>query len=558
MKRLFVAVFLLIQIGATSQNTLGLLTYEPAKSYDGLNLIYPHNQSTVYLLNNCGAIVHSWVGEEGFRPGNTAYLLDDGRLIKTVRSASVAQDPIWAPGGGASIEIRSWDNELEWSYTLNDSMARLHHDIAVIPQDDGIHILALAWEKKGIEELVAVGRDTTVLEREELWPDYIFEIDPSTEEIVWEWHAWDHLIQDFDSTAANFGSVADHPNKIDINYDFDGSGDADWMHSNAIDFDPINNQILLSVPNFHEIWIIDHSTSTEQAASDRGGLSQRGGDLMYRWGNPAAYASGDAEDQDLFYQHDAHFIRDFVSPIDPNYGKIALFNNRVGSDYSTVNILDPKFDMYDWAFIQGGNLYEPQAFDLEKVHPIDSSLMWSTGLSSVQLLPNSNLLICVGRFGYSYEMTPDNEIVWEYITPLRGGAALPQGDTSLTINNNLTFRTKRYPLEYAAFTDRDLSEKGWIETNEDESFCASIVPVEDLYETYGLTMFPNPADQMLTLSWEAGIYVDVEIFGMSGRPVLQEMKLTGGRKYIDTREWPEGVYIIRINRQESGRFVVTH
>jgi len=116
-------------VGAAAQNTVGLLSYVPWKSYDGYNLFYPHNQPNVYLINNCGEIVHVWEDDPTFRPGNTAYLLPDGRLVKTKRPAAVAQDPIWAGGGGATIEIRDWDNNLEWSFTLNDENARLHHDI---------------------------------------------------------------------------------------------------------------------------------------------------------------------------------------------------------------------------------------------------------------------------------------------------------------------------------------------------------------------------------------------------------------------------------------------
>ncbi len=34
-----------------------------------------------------------------------------------------------------------------------------------------------------------------------------------------------------------------------------------------------------------------------------------GGDLLYRWGNPQAYDAGSADDQTLFLQHDAQWIR---------------------------------------------------------------------------------------------------------------------------------------------------------------------------------------------------------------------------------------------------------
>ena len=113
--------------------------------------------------------------------------------------------------------------------------------------------------------------------------------------------------------------------------------------------------------------------------------------------------------------------------------------------------------MYSWTYpLIGGQAWGPEEFDLDLKHPVDSTLMHSTGLSSFQVLPNGNFLTCVGRYGYSYEMTPNLDIVWEYKTPLRGGNPVPQGDT-LQINNNLTFRMARIPSDAPAFVGRDLS-----------------------------------------------------------------------------------------------------
>ena len=55
-------------------------------------------------------------------------------------------------------------------------------------------------------------------------------------DIVWEWHIWDHLVQDADSGDDNYGVVADHPELFDINKGNVGSNNgpggvnADWMH----------------------------------------------------------------------------------------------------------------------------------------------------------------------------------------------------------------------------------------------------------------------------------------------------------------------------------------
>lgn len=45
--------------------------------------------------------------------------------------------------------------------------------------------------------------------------------------------------------------------------------------------------------------MIDHSTTTTEAASHQGGRSDRGGDLLFRWENPRVYRSGTNVDQQL-------------------------------------------------------------------------------------------------------------------------------------------------------------------------------------------------------------------------------------------------------------------
>jgi hypothetical protein len=386
---LLILSFLVFALLSSAQNTVGLLSYEPSKTFDGYNIIFPHNQPNVYLLDNCGEIVHIWEDEANFRPGNTAYLMPNGNLIKAKRDAVVTDDAIWAGGGGEIMEIRSWDNEVVWSYTLNNEKFRLHHDIAPMPNGN---IIAVAWELKTREEAIQAGRDSMTLAQDKLWSEYIFEINPNTDEIVWEWHMWDHLIQDFDATKDNFGVVADHPELVNINYDTH-DGHPDWLHVNAMDYSFERDQIIISSPYFDEVWIIDHTTTTEQAAGSTGGFGNKGGDLIYRWGNPIAYNSGTADDRKLFFQHDVQFIDDFVIGSNPYYNSIAVFNNRVGEDFSTANIFRPDWDMYEFSYLKGPDgLYLPSEHSVTLTHPTPQK-MYSTGLSSIQLLPNDNYLL---------------------------------------------------------------------------------------------------------------------------------------------------------------------
>jgi len=270
---LFTLAFCQILIAQTTKS-VGLFIND-AKSFEGYTLFSPSIQKSTFLINNEGRLVHSWNGKSITR--HTVYLNEDGTLYRT---GLVETDPIKthinAGGGGGRIERYGWDSELLWEFEYADMTKRQHHDFQVLPNGN---VLILAWELKTREEAIQAGRNPDYIDTEsnELWPDHIVEVKPTGSnggEIVWEWHIWDHLIQDFDETKDNFGIVADHPELIDLNYvKPDSPTNSDWNHINSIDYNADLDQIMLSVHAFNELWIIDHSTTTIEAKGKSGGLT---------------------------------------------------------------------------------------------------------------------------------------------------------------------------------------------------------------------------------------------------------------------------------------------
>ena len=139
----------------------------------------------------------------------------------------------------------------------------------------------------------------------------------------------------------------------------------DWMHVNAVAYNAELDQIALSSPNFHEIWIIDHSTTKEEAKGHTGGRWGKGGDILYRWGNPRAYRNGTNLDQRLFGQHNIQWIPKGLS----GEGHLLVFNNGGGRkpvEYSSVDEFVPPTD-------KDGNYIRPKRGPFGPAKPL-----WST------------------------------------------------------------------------------------------------------------------------------------------------------------------------------------
>jgi len=533
-------------LGFSQEQTVGLLSYKKHLASEGYTLFFPRNQSTVFLINNCGEIMHQWEDNEIYVPNNAVYLLEDGSLVKCKKNFTGFTG---TEGAGFFVEIRSWENDLIWSYQSQTPQERLHHDIEVLPNGN---ILMIAWEIKSGEDAIANGRLEEYLSTGVLFPDYIFEINPVTNEKVWEWHVWDHLIQDVDDSKLNFGVVSDHPELVDINYvENTGTQDWDWLHVNAIDYHEGLDQIMLCVPYFNEIWIIDHSTTTAEAAGHQGGLSGKGGDILYRVGNPQSYKRGDENDKILFFPHDTHWANKFIEPDHPNYNDILVFNNKIQEDVSTMEIFDNPWDEISASYPLVDEVYEPTMFENSITHPTPTEF-YSRGLSGVQVLPNGNILGCSGGQGYFMELSPDNEIVWEYKVPMRNGARVPQG-TQVNYWENLTFRAFKYPLGYAAFEGRDLSIKGHVELDPNISYCDSLTSNKNILELE-IKMFPNPVNSELNIKWSSSQVKSIEVYNLLGIK-LESLKPSGHSIVINTEGFPSGIYLVSLNGENYSQFI---
>jgi hypothetical protein len=235
------------------------------------------------------------------------------------------------------------------------------------------------------------------------------------------------------------------------------------MHCNGIDYNPTLDQIALSCKNTNEIYIIDHSTSTEEAASHSGGNSGKGGDILYRWGNPEAYRAGTPEDQQLFGQHDIQWIQEGR----PGAGDLSLFNNGVGrsTSYSSVDVISPPLVNGEYV-IESGSAWGPEAPNWTWDQGTD---MYGTSISGAERLENGNTLVTWGQRGTFYEVNLEGEIVWEYINPVIGNGPMNQGETipqgqNANSQQNTVFKTHRYNSSFAGFIGKDLTPGDYIES----------------------------------------------------------------------------------------------
>ena len=367
----------------------------------GFTLIAPYGGYKVYLVDYEKTTIHTW--SSNHQTLGTCELLENGTLLRGRSGAA---------GQASGIEMLAWDGSVIWEYETPQGYA-WHHDIEPLPSGNLLINVMVSYQS---DEIIAMGRDPSTT-MANMFVDPVLEIKlngTTGGDIVWMWDPLDHIIQDYDSGLPNHGVVKDHPELIDINYP--PEIEPDWQHANAVSYNAELDQVMITNRNLDEIWVIDHSTTTEEAVGHSGGARGKGGDLLYRWGNPQAYDSGVASDHVLYGPHDGHW----VAPGLPGEGNIIVFNNgmnafgsRPEGKFSSVEELAPPLNAtgcYDRA---SGSAYGPsETLWHYTTNPPED--FWGNAMGGVERLPNGNTLVCGGSSSYNFEVDEDNKIVWEY------------------------------------------------------------------------------------------------------------------------------------------------
>lgn len=518
----------------TEAQTVGVLGYteEVEKGYI---LFAPSSNRQIYLIDECGFKVNEW--EADAVPGLMARLDKNGSLIYAQRTSS---STFKGGGIGGTLVSFAWSGEKEWTITLADNDFHQHHDFEIMPNGN---LLVLGWQFHTQEEAINEGNIFASLDG--FYSERIIEIKVNGDQdydIVWEWNSWNHYIQEIDPSKPNYGIISDHPERMNINYLPNGLNQInDWKHANSIDYNPELDQVLINFRSLGEFWIIDHSTTIEEAASSSGGKYNKGGDILYRWGNPFTYQKATQEETVFYGQHDGHWI-DYGLP---GAGSIQVFNNGIGrpeGNYSTVEIVIPA--LMDDGYELSDGKFMPETSTTIYGNK-DSEFIYSSRISGSQTLPNGNTLICVGNPGYFIEINENREIVWEYQNPA-GTFINSQGD--LPGNSNGAFQAIKYSPNFEGFIGKVLSPTEKIELNPIDN--CDLTPIFEIADLTNFKIKNTLVGNQLYIENPNSEKFEVYIYNLTGQVVynkIHDQTFT----IIDTDFLEIGSYIVYITNYQN-------
>ena len=486
-----VAGLLVVMAGAVSayeasRGPTELIYWDSHKAHSGYTMVKTQRVRGTYLIDMAGQVVNY------FPDFSDAYLQEDGTVFGFL--------------GNKTFAIRDWEGNTLWEYTEPRENYSPHHDHLRIynAELDDYTVLYIANARLTHDEAIALSANPDAAERYDgAQIDTIVEVD-SQGTVVWEWRFRDHLVQDIDSSKLNYvgsgRSIADYPQRLDINW---GVLSPDYVHCNAVDYNPETGHVAVSCNRTREIYIIDHDgtfvagdpeESHELAAGEAG-------DFLYRFGNPANYGQGEHPHyakKDWALQeysghlqmggnHDIQWIEDGL----PGAGNLLLFNNGL-SVPRAFGDSDPQSEFMELNPYLGENGVEkdhyvnPPEAGYTDIMPgtnegqgpraprrlfsnqIVSMYHTTDGFNShhgsaVQRLPNGNTLAQLARPGRMVELTPDGEVVWEYVNPVTWGGQLVKTLITSDPDHQNVFNywsPLRWAPDYPGLAGKDLSPKG--------------------------------------------------------------------------------------------------
>ncbi len=492
-----------------------ILTEETTEAYNLFNAYDDNFNQHTYLVNNCGEVINTWDASKYY---HQTKLLPNGNILYKDENTVYEQD---------------WDGNIVNEVSHNDSDLELRYDVIILPSGN---YLSVGRRNFSEQEFLDIGYDIPYTDP---WlVDVVVEMDRNTGEIVWEWNIIDHVIQERDPNLANYGSIFDNPQLL--NMDAIGTIDWSWEESfmiNSMEYNSELDQIILSVRKMSEIVIIDHTTTTEEAAGSTGGIYGKGGDILYRWGNPQNYGRGTEEDRTLYFQHNPNWIK-----YGEHQGKIICFNNGLGrpdvewdENYSTVPIISPPIDENGHYILEENAAFEPAIAEVEysKVHT--GTDFYSDYTSGATILPNGHIAITLGELDRLIELNPAGEIIWDYQVP----------------SSSFLYRSDRYASDYSGFDGQDLTPTGELVSGDNSTH--ECHPIDTMTtstnqlilaeSTFTLAQLRDA--KQIQINNTAGNQFDIELFSIQGYAIAQLLS-TNAQHQLSVDRLTSGVYVIRL------------
>jgi outer membrane protein assembly factor BamB len=416
----------------------GVTIYSPDKCWTGFTLfqaaLFEPKEVGTLLIDMNGRIINQWKGLDGF-PNK---LLPGGFVM----GSTGMRDPAVSFQDMKDLVQVDWEGNIVWRFNKRELisdpghkpewMARQHHDYQREGNPVGYYV-------PGIEPLVDRGNTLILCHKnvqnprisdKPLLDDVIIEVDWDGK-VLWEWSFNEHF--------SELGFSAAARETLSRNPDIVTGGVGDWMHINAISTLGPNKWFDQGDARFHPDNIIWDS----RQANILGITDKKTGKIVWKIG-PDYDASPELQQLGwIIGQHHVHMIPRGL----PGEGNILVFDNGGTAGYGAPNPGCPTgvgYALRDFSRVVEFNpvtlevIWQYPPLDNPAAGAMHYMRLYSKFISSAQRLPNGNTLITEGGCGRLIEVTPEREIVWEYISPYYG-RKMPM---------NHVYRAYRYPYEW--------------------------------------------------------------------------------------------------------------
>ncbi len=401
---------------APSVYPTGTTIYDPDKAWNGYTIFrLPDNEGDV-LIDMNGGEVRRWPQTAGY----PARIFPGGYIMGSTGDLTPHQDLI------ALIQW-DWEGNEVWRFDRLEHVenkageiiwaARQHHDW----QREGNPV---GYYTPGMDPLVEGGKTLVLAHKKLMAPhitdkriedDYIVEVSWEGE-VIWSWLASDH----FDEFG--FDDVSKAAIRKAVKYNAD-TGAFDWLHVNSASYVGPNKWYDGGDERFHPDNVIISGREANLIA-----IINRNGNVVWQMGPDFRSDDRHMAIGQIIGQHHPHIIPKGL----PGEGNMMLFDNGGSAGYGPANPLAPDGVSTLTRFTSRVIEFNPQTYEMvwEYSPPGRANYQFfSRNVSSAQRLPNGNTLITEGAEGRLFEVTTDNEIVWEYMMPYFEGDEFPVART---------------------------------------------------------------------------------------------------------------------------------